>query len=209
MTEEVLNILNEDYNQGSTYSLVGLSNVGKTALLLNIAVKLSLRGKKILFLTDESIPLTYKKLHNLMGSFANGEIIVSDSLSNINELDNMFKALKFDLLIVDDTMMSEYSYGVFSTMSKEHNCSVIFTYNARKNIITSTNIFGRSIKYLQQSDVVMQLEKLSLTETLLTKIYYVLLFWNKKPNLSLSIIKNRFGKESTTNFFLDLNLNKK
>jgi hypothetical protein len=50
-----------------------------------------------------------------------------------------------------------------------------------KNVITSTNIFGRNIKYLQQVDVVMQLE-ISLTETLLTKIYYVLLFWNKtKP----------------------------
>jgi hypothetical protein len=45
-------------------------------------------------LTDESIPLTCIKLHNLMGSFANGEIIVSDSLSNINELDNMFKSFK-------------------------------------------------------------------------------------------------------------------
>jgi hypothetical protein len=53
----------------------------------------------------------------------------------------------------------------------------------------------------------MQL-KISLTETLLTKIYYVLLFWNKKQTLASVLLKNRFGKESTTNF-LDLNLNKK
>jgi hypothetical protein len=43
-----------------------------------------------------------------MGSFCKREIIVSDSLSNINILTICLKALKFDLLIVDDTM-SEYS----------------------------------------------------------------------------------------------------
>jgi hypothetical protein len=57
---------------------------------------------------------------------------------------------------------------------------LFFTYICTKNV-TSTNIL---VETLNTYNRVMLLcnEKLSLTETLLTKIYYVLLFWNKtKP----------------------------
>jgi hypothetical protein len=68
-----------------------------------------------------------------MGSFANGEIIVSDSLSNINELDS-FKALKFDLLIVDDTMMSIHMECLVLCL-KNIIAQLFFTYILRKILL--------------------------------------------------------------------------
>lgn len=173
--------------------LYGLSNVGKTTILINVASKSLMEGKKVLYISGDS---NYNSISNKIIKNLSGRVF----LKNIKNFefkriyDFELKELRTNEQLID--ILTEYqNKGLDSVLIdfclindaiidklRELNVHSLYTINSLPSKISNHTV-----------DVMLSLKKTK--KSRLQNIKYFLLFWKQKPNLIINIIKNRFGED--------------
>jgi len=165
--------------------LHGLSNVGKTTILINVASKSLMEGKKVLYISGDS---NYNSISNKIIKNLSGRVF----LKNIKNFE--LKELRTNEQLIDilteyqnkglDTVLIDFCLINDAIIDKlrELNVHSLYTINSLPSKISN-----------YKDDVMLSLNKPK--KSRLQNIKYFLLFWKQKPNLIINIIKNRFGED--------------
>lgn len=190
-----LEITNQDSGLVSLASTYGL---GKSTLLAVIAAEFYYDGKNVLFLTDdvkeETIIRKVKKA--LQGSKPNLNMVTLTAKRYVNleeDIKTQLNAKDYAVIIVDGLIVD---FDFLRRLSFDTKAMVITTHQQQRNIT-------KNILEIKPSDVLMKsdmLLTLSVKEgfTFFEEVKYFFCFWLKKPNRSLKILKNRYGKDGVS-----------
>lgn len=173
--------------------LYGLSNVGKTTILINVASKSLMEGKKVLYISGDS---NYNSISNKIIKNLSGRVFLKNiknfEFKRIHDFE--LKELRTNEQLID--ILTEYqNKGLDSVLIdfrlindaiidklRELNVHSLYTINSLPSKISNHTV-----------DVMLSLKKTK--KSRLQNIKYFLLFWKQKPNLIINIIKNRFGED--------------
>jgi predicted ATP-dependent serine protease len=192
----IANIDSSMINLGSNFG------VGKTTILTIIAAEFYHDGKNVLFLTDDTDEkVILKKAKKALGKWGPNLNACTFNVKKIHDLksdlETQFKAIKYDLIVVDSIYID---YELLRQISFDNKCTIISSFQQVRKTIT-TDMVVKNINTLQFSDMVISLS-IKKEFTFWQNLKYFVCFWLKKPNRNLKIIKNRYGKNES----LDINV---
>jgi hypothetical protein len=173
--------------------LIGSSaNVGKTTLLSILAAEFYMSGKKVLFLSEENVKVIHNKIKKHLDGSLNihGSVKITSFKINETELETFFKN-DYNLIIVDNEHLN---IEALYSLSIKYNIPIISSIQ-----LGNYSFNHQSSKPLQLSDKFMTIKKLNREK----KWYHYLLFWKKKPNIILNVVKNRYGVNFTQDLYVD------
>ncbi len=215
------NFFNLDKNTNSINLIGSRFGQGKTTLLVIIGSEFVLDGKSVLFLTGDntgkyiiekfskSFGITKNNIDSFKLKYANKLVskhIIHGSSSNKikNMINTIYEKFKFDLVLIDAAV--NFDFELLRDLSRTFDCPIVQSCQLNYNVVSLKEEPRSSIKWVQVADMAISLtiKKTSFWEN----IKYFLLFWKTKPNRTLKIIKNRYGKESSTDVFIDFKDNK-
>lgn len=206
-----MRLINElNIRKPSLNTLVTKCGVGKTTLSCILTSEFVKEGHDVLFLSyDMSEKSIIRKLVNVFGfnSYPKNVRVKSFGYKTTNSeverlekyIDNVFKEKHYNVIIIDGGSPREDFILGCNNIVMKYNCIIVRTEQAATIMDDS---FFLQMGANQISDLVFGLAngvKLTRGE----RIKYFLCFWLKKPTHTLSVLKNRFGKTSSTKIFID------
>lgn len=208
MRKKLIDELGINHLDSSLISLGSNFGVGRTTMLSIIAAEFYHEGKNVLFLTNEldekTIMSRIKKA--LVGATPNLNLCSLNIKQYESDLENAIKSQfenqKYNVVIVDDL---NPDYNLLRRLSFDNECLIMTTYQQRKNFNGENTIdyeIPNSTGVLQKSDVLYSLS-IKKTFPFWENVKYFFCFWLKKPNRTLKILKNRYGKDGIK---LDINI---
>lgn len=202
---EILEKLDIKVEKGSYISLVSTAMSGKTSILVMITEDLLLKGKKVLYISDELL------LKDLVQKFKNVKecdklVLKNTNLNLINHfIQKHVKNEEYDVIILDGFFGNKINY---KDLASEKKISIINSKQVRKE--SRNEIFSDFSKPMQSSDCYICFERNNTISELsiLDKVKNTLLFWKSKKvkgtNFIFNILKNRYGKTGQVNLIIDL-----
>ena len=171
--------------------------VGKSSLLMVIAIEAIIEGKTVLYITDEHPKYLSKRFDDSSYDLSNGKLIIRHQFKNPElELELLLNENKIDLIIIDDLYLFDkkrIKNLILFLRAKEINTILSMYLSVKVNNKNSHNDryeLENEIFYLTDyAGVVAKKDDYSLLE----KIKYFLMFWKPRPNIEISKIKNRNG----------------
>ena len=167
--------------------------VGKTTVLLTIASELVSGGKNVLFVSDDSPSHLIKRL-NMGNTIPNGKLIFKQYIPDTS-LDKIIKETNFDYAIVD-SVYSEVleKNSIIDLLISKNICT--FVSSQLRRSFEDVDIFDLkpSVKLLHKSDYMISLNKTKFTWFERFKNW----LFNRKPNVKLAVLKNRYGKDGVS-----------
>jgi len=187
-----LGIANQESAMVSLTSRFGL---GKSTLLAVIAAEFYHDGKNVLFLTDdvkeETIIRKVKKA--LHGSKPNLNLVTLTAKRYVNltkDIWTQLDAKDYEVIIVDGRIEDFDFLRSLSFGTK----AIIITAHQQNRVLEEDTSFFKPSEVLMKSDMVLTLN-VSKEFTFWEEVKYFFCFWLKKPNRTLNILKNRYGKD--------------
>lgn len=174
--------------------------IGKTTLLSIFASEELISGKKVLYLSDEvDIKTIVNKINNqLNGNYGDGLLKVISSFDLISSIEKQFIGNSYDVVIIDNAIITNTIID-YREIAVKYNCYVLVATQLKRDI-ADTNVYQTVA--MQKSDMFLNITKYN-DSSLGNRLKYFLLFWLKKPNRVVTIIKNRRGKEVSKKIHLD------
>ncbi len=169
---------------------------GKTTLLSILAAEVYLDGKKVLYLTETKSKPILKRIEKYLGKKVdvNGAITIDSVVLPETNLKPFFQK-GFDLVIID---FPTRNYQDLVHLSQDYN-TPIFVSTQLSTFSPKNDIIETNRTQLHAADMFVAIKRKNHEK----KWYDFLLFWKKKPNTTLKVVKNRFGKEFTTDLHVD------
>lgn len=179
-------------------SLASTYGLGKSTLLAVIAAEFYHDGKNVLFLTDDVKEETIiKKVRKaLRGKKPNLNLVTLTAKRYVNLTKDIWKQLDakdYEVIIVDGVIED---FDFLRRLSFGTKAVILTTHQQQRNI-TDNILEIKPSQVLMKSDMVLTL---SVKEgfTFWEDVKYFFCFWLKKPNRSLKILKNRYGKDGVS-----------
>lgn len=179
-------------------SLASTYGLGKSTLLAVIAAEFYHDGKNVLFLTDDVKEETIiKKVRKaLQGKKPNLNLVTLTAKRYVNLTKDIWKQLDakdYEVIIVDGVIED---FDFLRRLSFGTKAVILTTHQQQRNI-TDNILEIKPSQVLMKSDMVLTL---SVKEgfTFWEDVKYFFCFWLKKPNRSLKILKNRYGKDGVS-----------
>ena len=194
---EMDNVLGGGIVSGSVILLAGDPGVGKSTLLLQIALKTSLKGKKVLYVSGEEseqqIKLRALRLRSGQAPKANDNLFLA-SLTNTDAIVALLESEKPDLTIIDSiqTMESENLTGLSGSVGQIRYGAGQFI-RAAKTLNIPTILVGHVTK-----------EGMVAGPMVLSHMVDTVLFLEGEKNTGVRILrsfKNRFGPVDEVGIF--------
>lgn len=169
---------------------------GKTTLLSILAAEVYLDGKKVLYLTETKTKPILKRIEKYLGKKVdvNGDITIESVVLPETNLEPFFKK-GFDLVIID---FPTRNYEKLVRLSQDYN-TPIFVSTQLSTFSPNNDMFETNRTQLHAADMFVAIKRSNTDK----KWYDFLLFWKKRPNTTLKVVKNRYGKEFTTDLHVD------
>lgn len=213
---------NVNKNKQTINIIASRFGVGKTTLLVIVGSEFVLDGKRVLYLTGDNTTkyivdkfsknfgITNNNIESFKLKYANKlvskHIIHGSSVNKIkNTISTIHEKFKFDLLLIDDAVTLDFD--LLKDLSTTFDCTIFQTCQSKYDIVNLKEKPIESIKSAQVADMAVSftIKKTTFWEN----VKYFFLFWKTKPNRTLKIIKNRYGKDGTsTDVFIDFQNNK-
>lgn len=206
----VLESLNIDTEKPTVTIVASSAGEGKTTILSVIATELANKGKKVLIIGDDDTKIWFRKLNNQHPD-NNSTITYLEtfhSYFDVNVKKLVQENLPIDVLILDTFCINERAkaseliefvrtMGIITFMSQQQHKSA-------KAEPTIETISG-PINKIQASDYIISLNRTPRLPFWQRVKYFFFGWFLKKPNVSLKILKNRHGKPTSANMFVDFN----
>ena len=179
-------------------SLASTYGLGKSTLLAVIAAEFYHDGKNVLFLTDdvkeETIIKKVRKALQGLSPNLNMVTLTAKRYVNLEEEIKIQLAAKDYKLIIVDGLIADFDF--LRRLSFDTKAMIITTHQQQRNI-TDNILEIKPSQVLMKSDMVLIL-KVKEGFTFWEKVKYFFCFWLKKPNRSIKILKNRYGKDGVS-----------
>jgi hypothetical protein len=178
--------------------------VGKSTIMASLIKELADNGKRILILGDDNYNHWAKRLKNLE-VIPNGNVVYRAIGPDFNFKTSLYPT--FDCLVIDSYLLNtrEKLTDVFNFV-KVNGITLFTTSQTRKDAPTNLTLtdIADSSKKSDVADIVVSIKKAGKIKNLLTRLKYFLFGWFlKKPNITLSVIKNRRAKPVDIDTFID------
>ena len=178
--------------------------VGKTTITCVLSGELYLMGKNVLYLTEDTgikqIQRKLVKIIDVTNEYRDGGVLIKKHTDLKKAIDSALEKQNFDVIIADGSI-SDIDYEYCKRISQDKNAIMIITNTVNTNITGESRI-GYEFKGIQSSDMIINIARKK-EVTLLESMKYGWFFWLKRPNRTIKIIKNRFGKESSFDVNID------
>ena len=156
-----------------------LSAVGKTSVLMSMAMELANKNNRVLFITDE-----------VTDSFNNGNIFIigmNEIKTNLHEIANINE---FGYIMIDTSISKDIQIKLFDELRRlvNNGVRIVVSVQLIRLVDTFPLISNLTHRVVSKSDYVIILSKyfkLSIFE----RIKYF--FFGNKPNLNINLAKNR------------------
>ena len=191
-----------------TSGLIGVGSkcgLGKTTLLILLSSELIMDGKKVLYLTNElsefSIISKYSKV--LKSTVDSSNVRVKKFVSLHDVLEIQLNETDFDFVVIDGILNSN-DIEYCNYVAKEYDCVIVTTHQLSNKGTDKylPTLAPKNNRILILSNIFLIINNKNIF-SIFDKIKYFLLFWLKKPNRTILVIKNRYGDESITNIYID------
>ncbi len=189
-------------------NLSSLSGVGKTTVLIHMAFEHLCDGKAILFITgDTTKKIIIDKVSKLVkNKFGNANMTKGASLKVIERKNlkwgkNMYDILDgsiFEVVIID-SIFEPNLIDILREIAVDYHCVVIFSSQLNSDAIPNIHVSNEKVL---KSDICFSITKTP-ELSFLDKVKYFFLFWKQKPNRTIKVFKNRFGKEFSEDVVMD------
>lgn len=175
------------------------SGAGKTTILTILAGECYLNKKKVLFLSETKIKHIVKKVNTYVGGmFVSGKLTITSIGLLDTDLEPYFKK-GYDLIIVDYPIKD---YTNLVSLATKYDTAII-TSTQLKRFVPKDGLVETNREVLHASDMLITITRKIKQNTFLNKIVDFLRFWKKRPNTTLKVVKNRYGKEFSTDVYVD------
>lgn len=178
--------------------------VGKTSLLILLTIELISKGNNVLFLTTgEEKELIFSKLNKKLKSnpILKPLFMVDSFIDFETSIKTYIDKHKIDIIIIDSYKLTNLEYNKLSELTFNNNIGVITSSQLYHDSMRGEVIFTTTT---QKLDIIIKLTEIK-AFTMFENLRYFIGFWLTKPNRTLKIIKNRYGKDGSVNLKLNFN----
>jgi Ni2+-binding GTPase involved in maturation of urease and hydrogenase len=202
MKNKLITELGMDFNRTAMFGFGSSFGLGKTTIFSIMAAEYYHEGKNVLFLTNDMDERTVmKKIKKALKGETPNLNVCSLNVKKFINLEEAFEAQlevkDFDIVIVDGSLVTE-DYNLLRELSNKHKCIVIASIQTQGYAIPHEIIqYPKSITILQKVDMLMSLTTKK-EFTFWKNMKYIFFFWLKKPNRTITILKNRYGADGTS-----------
>lgn len=208
MKNKLITELGMDFNRTMLFGFASSFGLGKTTLFSIMAAEYYHDGKNVLFLTnDMDERIIMKKIRKALKSQTPNLNVCSLKIKKFITLDETFETeletKSYDVIIVDGSLVIE-DYNLLRELSNKHKCIVITAIQMNKLSSDTPIDYPIPLKtnIAQKADMLMSLT-IKKDFTFWQNMKYLFCFWLKRPNRTISILKNRYGQDGT---YLDVNV---
>ena len=175
---------------------------GKSTLLTILAAECYSEGKKILFLTETKAMHILKRFNRCLGTKEfNGKLTVLSVGLNETDLEPYFKK-NYDLIVID-YQVKPNQFEKISELSKHYGVAVITSIQLNR-FKPQDKLFETNKVSLYSTDIFAVVTRKEPKEkTFFVRLLDRLMFWKKEPNVYIKVVKNRYGKEFTSELHID------
>lgn len=183
----------------------GQYGVGKTNILIILTSELIKNGDNILFLSDDNVKYLAEKFAKLNVINRDGKLIIAKHFSNSSlkeRIETLVNGCSFDYLIIDSVHNSSFDeLNEAVTFLQEKQITTFISHQSKVNFTKSSNLLEQfSPILLNKSDYIISLTKKN-TFTFVDWVKYSLLsVFFKRPNTTIKMLKNRYGKNLSKDF---------
>lgn len=195
-------LLNIDLDTNPRVTFASYFGSGKSTLLTILSAECYSDGKKILFLTETKAMHILKRFNRCLNTNEfNGKLTVLSVGLNETDLEPYFKK-DYDLIVID-YQVKPNQFEKISELSKYYGVGVITSvqlkrFKPQKGVVETNNVA------LYSTDIFAVVTRKEPKEkTFFVRLLYKLVFWKKEPNVYINVVKNRYGKEFTTDLHID------
>lgn len=197
-------LFNMDFNRNpQIITIAGQSCVGKTSVMTIIACEALKDSKTVLYITDENFRTIGRRFVNLLSldEMSKYDLIVKSTkkYDSINEyLEYVFEEKGKRDIVYIDIPHYELDYDFIKKFGMDHNTTFLISNQMYRDLSKETfPLEVKSSRASAMSDMIIGLNKIEVKEdTFWEKFINFICFWKEKkvkPNLTLNIIKNRYG----------------
>ena len=193
--------LNIDIDSNPRVTFASYFGSGKSTLLTILAAECYSDGKKILFLTETKAMHILKRFNKCLGvkKFDGKLTVLSVGLTE-TDLEPYFSK-GYDLIVIDYQVKPD-DYQKLSDLSKHYGVAIFVSVQLQKFAPKEGSLYTN--KPLWDSDIfAVVIRKESKEKTFFNNLLKKLMFWKKEPNVFIKVYKNRYGKEFTSDLYVD------
>jgi hypothetical protein len=195
-------LLNIDLDTNPRVTFASYFGSGKSTLLTILSAECYSDGKKILFLTETKAMHILKRFNRCLGTKEfNGKLTVLSVGLNETDLEPYFKK-NYDLIVID-YQVKPNQFEKISELSKHYGVAVITSIQLNR-FKPQDKLFETNKVSLYSTDIFAVVTRKEPKEkTFFVRLLDRLMFWKKEPNVYIKVVKNRYGKEFTSELHID------
>ena len=160
-----------EFTKSNIYLISSFPYVGKTTFGIELALTLTARNKRVLFIGSDILKSDFEKQlleYNALTLFGNPQYIQLHYLDN-KRFDDMLNADEYDFVIIDsDTLMLDVDIGLLKETIRDKNVGILitkqltrqhFTKRSKQPTLSNLKFINQKtkLKYIAYSDAIIAL----------------------------------------------------